>query len=706
MSDGRTYTSVSVESCAETSFQALVWSSDVFPACDDLVTISINIADLEGVCTFSQSDVIESNTLYRQYRGSVVVVYSESVPVTSGSSTTRTSTFTLPIDIKLQGNVAATTTTTTDVAVFSAFDLQAAISGLVISDGAPTSLVYISYGLPYPYSVTSFNPTLTLSGGTLVQSAVVTSPVSAERCNHAGATEYSYANNVCFKTLGIDITHGSSCTLDGIYTINTVGVNCGDNVPASDCPLAAEDTSSSVSFTLVSENFCDGMGLNAIIDDAVTIAEFTTFHEEDVQSGTPTTQRAFLFGEDVWFKMSFVGLKIFSVAMDSLVTDLNANDHKFTMVDAGTNLGFDVETQLYWFKHEITESFVGADPGPGNSQSAVVTVTITTSYEEPVRRRRRRRRAVSRSSQDMVNEGTHNERDKNRIHVGRARGRRISFDDLKPNNPGVYEPIDGEDILDDVPVKQNSIQDNVGEVVEMNEETKDTNEDVYDTLDLKPNDVVGATTTATPSSTKEPPTKSDTTPTPSGSGTTEPDGNADTAERQSKNTTPTPSPLVLTPNIPTGSSFVEVEKGEVVVEKVQTGEIDETGGDSTGNSTEKGIADGSVFVIRGDEDVEFVFHNNVPLGTSPTPKPEVTTTVSESDVDNDDLYGAGDKLVETGQGSVSTQFKFEGVIGKPLVWDTDISPGASITQGEQIVLRKRRSTDQMRKRRLRGQINI
>jgi hypothetical protein len=87
-----------------------------------------------------------------RYRGDFVLVYQEMVEMAANLTLTRTSSLITPVDLYVNATVVGDMGNSS-VAVFSPFQLQAAVTGTLVKRDATTSLVAFTLALNAPYAI-------------------------------------------------------------------------------------------------------------------------------------------------------------------------------------------------------------------------------------------------------------------------------------------------------------------------------------------------------------------------------------------------------------------------------------------------------------------------------------------------------------------------------------------------------------------------
>ena len=250
---------------------------------------------------------------------------------------------------------------------------------------------------------------------------------NAPACNGtaAGSGDYDLADSQCIKSVKVQFIHGDACKLDGTYSITGITIGCGWQVAASDCPLQSASTAT-ITFTVVSENFCASQATPNIIDNAITVDQFVAVDPDWLQYNTSDphnngTWRARQWNTVFFMRAHFVGLTVYQCTVRVLETDwfddgwdvvYNTTAAAAFMTNTtipipaqyGRNstpghLGMDVDNQACLMAHMLDSTFAAgsdrasleASNGPlrGQSLTLKVQVTIDVRYDNGSRRRRR-----------------------------------------------------------------------------------------------------------------------------------------------------------------------------------------------------------------------------------------------------------------------------------------------------------------------------
>ena len=273
-------------------------------ACLDEWAFRVHFKNLIA-CGFAQDATASIQQAgYTTYTGNFVVQYSEKITIgqaDSGSFQTgadRTVTAIFPVAVLLKSTYVAPMSVS-NLKVYTNLDVvNWAIVGQYIPKGgvgAPSPTANIKFTVQKPYDVSAYG-TITTS-----DAITVTSIDSVTRCASDGTGYTGNSGITCTGggTNGDKITFSAArssaatCKFTNYAYSLPYDVNCyGDLEGTVDCPLAAADTSNTVTFTITSENFCVDQAQKDIINGVITI---TTFDSVSVADHT-TTQNAWQWG--------------------------------------------------------------------------------------------------------------------------------------------------------------------------------------------------------------------------------------------------------------------------------------------------------------------------------------------------------------------------------------------------------------------------
>lgn len=448
MAATRKFTGVRVGNCTENWLTAFQISTNTSTACMDQWQLGIPVASLSYYCTFSADNIVNNNgEQYERFNGTVYVDYSETVAVNDFINMTRTNTIALPVSFDLASDYSATLTFTNVDIAGSENLLSAAITGQNISAGATTSWAAITYKIGFPYQVRHMDSALSQTGGASTVPAALYYPNgemftstdrNAPNCTgtQPDAGDYTAMDLMCVKTVYVVFTHGSACKLNGTYAITGLTVRCGIDVADTDCPLT-QDATASISFTVVSENFCLDQAVPNVINNVITIDQFVAADPQyllyDVESPYNSgTTRPYQWNTLFFMRTHFTGLTVYACQARTVETDWYGDD--FDMVYAtpseviasgmtnpntgipdgyGTgskpdHLGLDIDTQAFLMMHVLDSTFAGgADktklessngPRRGTALTLKVRVTLDVRYDSEAASGGRRRRRTARQS--------------------------------------------------------------------------------------------------------------------------------------------------------------------------------------------------------------------------------------------------------------------------------------------------------------------
>ncbi|KNC78559.1 hypothetical protein SARC_09020 [Sphaeroforma arctica JP610] len=447
----RTYTRVKVGTCVDgANLQVFEQKSD---PCADKLIVQMSVSFMAGSCGFSLTKTIANQTQYNNYTSSISLHYSEPTTVAT-NIVTRTANVLVPINVLIESQFSAQTS---EVEVFSPFEITAALSALTVVPGSTLSTMLVSYVVAYPYTVTGANPILTSSTENTASICKTDNagdcgaiPFVADACD---ADEYTQTDKSCLKSFFVRVLHGE-CELTGNYTIKNVAVACHAGLPDQDCPIREANNSSSIDFSVTSDNFCDFLGIQTI-DRAVSIERFVFVDPENRQrdaesyfSGDAATgsqvlmasanipNTALVYNQNVYGRIDFGGIDVKSVDIvrsqvklegdADWVDSINLPDSDVSIsLTAGVDypqtrednyesslscakLGLCFDDQSFLIRFLLDDSLVPpmTNPGLGNTKGLDYRLTIEVSYDSIEASNRRRKRQTSADPGSAGNHGS------------------------------------------------------------------------------------------------------------------------------------------------------------------------------------------------------------------------------------------------------------------------------------------------------------
>ncbi|KNC82996.1 hypothetical protein SARC_04719 [Sphaeroforma arctica JP610] len=444
VSDGREYTQVKLGDCVDGTDFFTFLSTSTSGECTDKLAVGIKAVDMDN-CNFAREAVSYNGKEY--WNMSSVLEFTYTDPTAAGGEDfDRSVTTVFAVHALFESRFEATVA---DIAVYSNFEMVTAITLQAITEGQASSFVELTYGLSHPYQVQTIQGGLTVTGGsntaTLRTEAdgggTAVTGLNLWTAPECEAGQYNNNNNQCLKTAYVEILHGQ-CTLAGAYTLEAVTIYCLDSLPVRDCPLAAPDSDTTITFNLDSADFCDGNEPSVTrIDSAVAIDRFIFVDPENrirgegawlyvddngVTQNKPSADTAIeslLWGGTVFARVDFSGLAVTDVQVQTTETKLGDDPYvaiptDFTIAGAvvpGTDfvinrdpvqdftgkcatLGFCALDQTVLLKHTVGAGMhagLTADVGLGVFETMTVRIVLDVTYEtdQTFSARRRRRQA-------------------------------------------------------------------------------------------------------------------------------------------------------------------------------------------------------------------------------------------------------------------------------------------------------------------------
>lgn len=243
--------------------------------------------------------------------------------------------------------------------------------------------------------------------------------------NATGTGDYTATGGSCLKRINVQFTHGSACRLNGTYVINDILIGCGVDVETSDCPLGTSYSVATISFTVVSDNFCANVSTNNVVDNAITVDQFIApnpryllYNESDANNNAGIT--TWQWGTFFFMRMHFLGLKVYECTAIDLITNWGAGyasvktqvnltatqtgaiPPQYGLAQKPAGLGLDVDNQAFLMMAMLDTNMIGNPtdqaqyafgPPRGARATLGVRVTIQVSYYDASAGRRRRRQA-------------------------------------------------------------------------------------------------------------------------------------------------------------------------------------------------------------------------------------------------------------------------------------------------------------------------
>ncbi|KNC76474.1 hypothetical protein SARC_11026 [Sphaeroforma arctica JP610] len=453
----RVFTSFRVGTCADgKNLEAFTQTSED-GGCTDRMVFEMNITSIRSICGFKYSvpdDEENTDVQYANYTEWIVFQYEEPT-VVAGRNIIRTGMVVIPTRILMLSRIELTTA---EVAVYSPFAIDSALTTQAIDEGSTTSHLTLTYVLSRPYTVLAMNPVLQNTGTDNI-ALLCTEDLGAGYCgtdngefigmSGCDADEYTLANSGCLKRAYIELVHGQ-CTLNGIYTISDVVIDCYEALTEKDCPINQQNKDTAIEFTLASDNFCGSETEPVTIENAVSIEQFIFIDPNNRQKGAgewtatdlltdeevikpngDTPKTALVYNYYAYARVDFAGLAVTQVTVvqsqardssgSSAWTDTASSqgvaypkvtgalipniDYISTRdVLAGyedslscPELGLCVSDQTFLVQYFIHQNVhpIFSNPGLGNIAEFELRLLLDVSYEDDTRRRRRRQAATN-----------------------------------------------------------------------------------------------------------------------------------------------------------------------------------------------------------------------------------------------------------------------------------------------------------------------
>jgi hypothetical protein len=120
--------------------------------CYDVYQARLRLSGLAADCLLERFVDEAGNDSYVRYRGDFALVYQENVAIAPNLTLTRLSSVITPLDL-LVSSATTSDLDTPRIAVYSPFELSAAVTGTLVKTDATTSLVALTLAINAPYVV-------------------------------------------------------------------------------------------------------------------------------------------------------------------------------------------------------------------------------------------------------------------------------------------------------------------------------------------------------------------------------------------------------------------------------------------------------------------------------------------------------------------------------------------------------------------------
>ena len=416
-------------------------------ACVDEWAFKVHFKNLIA-CGFAQDNTASiQQTGYTTYTGNFVLQYTEKITIGQADTASfqtgadRTVTAIFPVAVLLKSTYVAPMSVS-NLKVYTNLDVvNWAIVGQYIPKGgvsAPAPTANIKFTVQKPYDVSSYG-TITTTDAITVTSIAGPTRCAADGSGYTGNSGVtctgggSSGDQIIFNAAR---SSAATCKFTNYAYTLPYTVNCYSSIEGTvDCPLAADDTSNSVTFTITSENFCVDQAQKDLINGVITITNFDSVSVADHS----VTQNAWQWGTHAFFRMEFSGLNVSTVTMKKIESDYGTSlagsySNAFTsfgslgFVDSGAatlltstgptsnqpgtldsywttpGLGLNQGTQKYYFQVTVDDNLLvgGSVPTRGTSKFLKLQVTIDVTYNTVYRRRRRQAAASGEGAKESA----------------------------------------------------------------------------------------------------------------------------------------------------------------------------------------------------------------------------------------------------------------------------------------------------------------
>jgi hypothetical protein len=261
-------------------------------ACADTFLGSFSFPQIIN-CGFSIPSEYSSNSTYYIYEGTVSVSGTDPLPNLGSISIQRTTSSSLNVFVLLPKSVEVTSS---NITVFSAISLQAAVTLQQFDVLSQTATIQITTDVPYPYRFTSSN---VLSLPSQISSGSVSSVnVTDSSC--------STPDSDCLQVVSFTISTDGICSFTGNYSIS---LTAGCESSFSPCPVTSA-SNENITFSLTSGDICATLVVNSALGGQISSYFDDAFSQASL---------LFIAGETGYFKASITsGVTIQTLSLVNL----------------------------------------------------------------------------------------------------------------------------------------------------------------------------------------------------------------------------------------------------------------------------------------------------------------------------------------------------------------------------------------------------